>query len=1061
MDSRREILHLARLLAATPTVSYREHLVMAHLRRELDRSEIPHACDRWGNLIARYRGRRPRGRTVAFVAHTDHPGLIVTASDGRRAIGRWLGGVEPRYFAGAKARVETPHGPVRGRVRKIDLGPTGRVVGVELDLRRSVPIGSIGGWDLTPFSLSGDRLRTKSADDLLGCAAILTLLKDLSSRRPPIEVWGVFTRAEEVGLFGACAVAEDRALPPGTAVVSIETSRELPCGRLGCGPIVRVGDRMSIFDPEVGHALKEAAQDVQATTPGFRWQRGLMDGGTCEATPFQAFGYATGAIALPLGNYHNMGKRGIAPEIVHRDDLVNLARLLPTAAAKVALARDPRIAVRGKFLAGLRAAKRELYATRSVLPALCIGAALALGCAGAFAAVARAADPSPSQESPPISKPALASPSGERRSFDTIDPRDDYDALAYDISIRIAPPPEPDSGTVRGIVEMQALAVTDLNSIDLDIGATLSPDSVWASLNRGPIVPTTFTRPEAERIRVALPGTASNGDHVLIGVRYSGTPGPMCFSASFYSKHGNDSVGRTPIISTFSEPDCSHQWWPCKDRFDDKATVTVAVDAPAGYTVAGNGTQVGEVTNGDRKVTTWATDYPITPYLVAIAATNFVVTQDAYQATDGNTIPLVVYSYPEDSSNARVHLETMKAALAAFEPDSVYGPYPFRNDVIGHEKLGLVEFPGQSVAMENQTIIFAGEPMFRNPTFYASALAHEVSHHWWGDALTCANIDDIWLNEGFASYSEALYAAAHDMVGYWQGYRRAMMWMRHPVANEYAGPIVHPTNSFGGTVYYKGSWVLHMLRGTLGSDLFFRCLHEYYDRYKYASATTDDFIRAVEETAGRDLNWFFIPWLYGIGRPQLAWDWEAAGPFAQGYRVSLRVTQTQPAIEYPNGAPVDAPPSAYSFPLEVRLYGSASDSLTRRIFVGGRDFAAVLDSIPFQPTRVALDPDQWILRELASPGTIAAGNTIQVWPNPSRTGFTMMLHTEGGAPTTVEVIAPSGRRVRSLPPLTQAGYQQVTWDGKSDDGRRATSGLYLVRISGPGGTRSTRVVLTK
>jgi hypothetical protein len=714
---------------------------------------------------------------------------------------------------------------------------------------------------------------------------------------------------------------------------------------------------------------------------------------------------------------------------------------------------------RRKLRNGSLASRQGTGTLRAILVARCIAAILALSIGGGAEAAGR--NRQPELPLPPMKPPILFH--APERTPGVPDPLDNYDALSYQISIRVNPPPLGD-GTLTGTVEMSGKAINDLISVDLDIGATLSADSAWTGSQLCP-----FTRPSTERVRIQLPATVTTGDSFDVKIRYSGDPGPMCFPGmTFYGVHGSDDF---PVVSTLAEPDCSHQWWPCKDRLDDKATVELTVDAPAGFVTAGNGNLVSEETVGDRSVTKWRESYPITPYLVAFASSNYTRWTDTYHTADGDSIPLMFYAFPEDEDSARVHYRVMPQALKAYEPDSIYGPYPYRNPEIAREKLGVVEFPW-SGAEEHQTIVSEGSLFVRHPYSSATVLAHEISHQWWGDAVTCKSVDDMWLNEGFASYSEALYSAARDTVDHARGYRGYMMQLRNPIGFEYPGSCVRPVQTFGSTTYRKGAWVLHMLRGVLGRDLFYQCLHEYYARYQYGNASTEEFTRAVEETAARDLRWFFVPWLYGVGRPQLAWDWQDTSPGSVGYRLRLHVTQTQPSIDYPTGAPVDDPPSAYSFPLDVRIFGAAQDSLTRRIFVDGPDAIASLDSLPFQPTRVALDPDNWILAdprvqrgngsvtylgEIAPTAPPIATNQVRIWPNPSSSGFTILLRAGAGR-TTIAVYDAAGRRIRTLPTISDPGDQEIIWDGTDDAGRRAASGLYLIRISGPGGTRSSRAI---
>jgi len=146
----------------------------------------------------------------------------------------------------------------------------------------------------------------RGCDDSAGCAALLELLRRLSRRRARAEAYCLFTRAEEVGFIGAIGAARAGTIPKRVPIISIETSSELPHARIGDGPILRVGDRLSVFDPGLSAFCERVATGCAGRCKGFRYQRKLMDGGACEATAFAAYGYRAGGICLALGNYHNM-----------------------------------------------------------------------------------------------------------------------------------------------------------------------------------------------------------------------------------------------------------------------------------------------------------------------------------------------------------------------------------------------------------------------------------------------------------------------------------------------------------------------------------------------------------------------------------------------------------------------------------------------------------------------------------------------------------------------------------------------------------------------------------
>ena len=165
-------------------------------------------------------------------------------------------------------------------------------------------------FNLPDFALDGGTLRMRALDDLAGCAAILAATERLVHEEAEADIFAVFTRAEEVGLYGARLMAEAQTLPMETLVVSIESSPVIPGGAQGAGPVIRTGDAAFTFDADAEQVLTAARESLKHRDPGYRCQRQLMSGGVCEATAFAVFGYRTTGIAFPLGNYHN-GTRGL------------------------------------------------------------------------------------------------------------------------------------------------------------------------------------------------------------------------------------------------------------------------------------------------------------------------------------------------------------------------------------------------------------------------------------------------------------------------------------------------------------------------------------------------------------------------------------------------------------------------------------------------------------------------------------------------------------------------------------------------------------------------------
>ena len=197
-----------------------------------------------------------------------------------------------------------------------------------LQLKGSAVPGDFGAWDLVPFRRRGALIETKAADDLVGCAVILSALKELKERGIQRGVRGIFTRAEEYGFLGTLGMIRSGYLPAETRIVSVETSKALPGVVLGGGPVIRLGDRASMFHHQMVFFMDYVAQELQKEDRRFIYQRRVMDGGTCEATPYQLQGHVAGGIAVPLHSYHNQGRERIGAEAVHIKDVEGAVRFL-------------------------------------------------------------------------------------------------------------------------------------------------------------------------------------------------------------------------------------------------------------------------------------------------------------------------------------------------------------------------------------------------------------------------------------------------------------------------------------------------------------------------------------------------------------------------------------------------------------------------------------------------------------------------------------------------------------------------------------------------------------
>lgn len=300
-------------LLALPTAPFHEDAVSTYIQDFAKKRGLTLKADKYGNLIVRYtHGKDPK--PVALTAHMDHPGFEVLEVNGRELKARWLGGCDPNHFPGSRVTIISGDEQVPGRVSSaLDDGKL-----FEIRAKKDLPQvdGVFGYWGLKPVVIDGDLIRTKGADNLASCAAILAVLDRLQQEKAEADLWGVFTRAEEVGLIGAGGIVAAKTVPKKVPMIVLETSKELPGAKIGDGPVIRVGDRMSIFDPKVEYTMHTLAQELESKVKGFQFQRQLMSGGVCEATVYVLHGFTVGALAFPLGNYHNQSKRWPAEEYI-------------------------------------------------------------------------------------------------------------------------------------------------------------------------------------------------------------------------------------------------------------------------------------------------------------------------------------------------------------------------------------------------------------------------------------------------------------------------------------------------------------------------------------------------------------------------------------------------------------------------------------------------------------------------------------------------------------------------------------------------------------------------
>ena len=334
-----DFLQFAKPLIRTPTAPFHEHFALGIARSfAAERPLIQVLHDRCGNSLLLYDGgdQQEDDEFIVLTAHLDHPGLVWRSSqEPNHALFEILGGVELEQALATGVRIFDLNRPATQRgipgtiVRTVE--EEARYPLVEVATARDSPqgLGTFAMWDLPAFRVQGRRLSGRAIDDLAGAAVALCVLDSLARQQASVRLGVLLTRAEEVGFVGMLAALDAGFLPRRALYINIECSSVAAGAVLGAGPILRVGDRLWVFDPDISGGLAALADELASQQPSFRYQRKLMDSGACEATPLMQADYRTGAVALPLGNYHNSGPGAqLAPEYIHLDDANGLVRLL-------------------------------------------------------------------------------------------------------------------------------------------------------------------------------------------------------------------------------------------------------------------------------------------------------------------------------------------------------------------------------------------------------------------------------------------------------------------------------------------------------------------------------------------------------------------------------------------------------------------------------------------------------------------------------------------------------------------------------------------------------------
>ncbi len=589
---------------------------------------------------------------------------------------------------------------------------------------------------------------------------------------------------------------------------------------------------------------------------------------------------------------------------------------------------------------------------------------------------------------------------------------DGFDVLHYRIDISI----DPGTQFVSGAVTIRFKVTSPgLDSVFFHLNDNMIVHSVFKDE-----IPLPFLH-QQDSIRVALNGSYPVDDTLTLEITYDGHPVPQ--GLRFYGE----------ATYNLSEPDLARNWFPCYDEPWDKATSEMIATVPDTLFCASNGLLEADWDNLDgTKTYHWNSSYRHSTYLISVAISNYMSFSHWYKYSPADSMEMPYYVYPRKYEIAQISFSHAPNMMEFFS--QTFGQYPFIN-----EKYGTALAPLNG-AMENFTCTTYGAGFTWIDFEYDWIVAHEMAHSWFGNSVTMDDWRDIWLNEGFATYGDALW---HEHFHGKEIFDARMAEFRDDYfyEDETIGrfPVYDPVAMWGATVYKKGAWVLHMLRYLMGDVVFFDALRSYHAAYEYQCASTEDFRGIAESISGLDLADFFSQWVYQAGYPEYEYSWHS---FPTGYEfiLDLNVVQVQ------SDAPV------FTMPVEILVTTTSGDSLLRLpVYEAAESYRIAFQE---QPVALAFDPGQWILKS-ASEITTSISEIIaprilssRVSPNPSSRSMKIDFFLPGGGDVQLEIYDAAGRLVERISRQNlRAKWNSIVLMNGSNGASIQRSGVYFYRLS--------------
>ena len=510
---------------------------------------------------------------------------------------------------------------------------------------------------------------------------------------------------------------------------------------------------------------------------------------------------------------------------------------------------------------------------------------------------------------------------------------DTFDVVHYTINLIV---PDVKDKQVYGIVDLQIQPlINDIDTITLDLFG-FSVDSVWIeneTINSFSYDSRFIKIPVRDEIRSKSP--------IIVSVYYHGTPSSDPGWGGFYFK---ENMAYNMGVGMKSYPHgVGRFWYPCVDNFVDRATYDYFIRVPENYTAVCPGELKESYLHNDSSITWhWFLEDNIPTYLSSVAISEYEVIRDTLKGIE-RKIPSSVYVRPDLKNKANSSFSEIEKYLTVLE--KYFGPYRW-------QRVGFVGVPFSGGAMEHATNITISESTITGNFRFETLYFHEMAHSWFGNMVTCRTSGDMWLNEGWASYCEALFInhkyGKEKFIDYVRDNHYKVLMYTHIRDNGMRAVYgVTKELTYSSTVYDKGSDVVHTLRNYLGDDQFFPAVKEYLDKYAFNDASTEDLKKILSDQTKTNLDDFFKGWVYSPGFPHFSIDTFLVSKNENSYNVDVVIEQKlRGADELYNLNRIEITFMNDNWEKETALFGFSGRK-------GENQF-----ELPFKPTIVLLDIEE-------------------------------------------------------------------------------------------------------